>query len=81
MRKSPKWNGRFRKLMENGRLIHKFFPIGSFLSENQTILGDLYRHFSKYLGDELKKNRDVFLLEVFCTILFTRFKINRTTLF
>ena len=34
--------------MENGRLIHKFFPIGSFLSENQTILGDLYRHTTTF---------------------------------
>ena len=53
MRKSPKWNGRFRKLMENGRLIHKFFPIGSVRSFVSTLFKSIcmeISQFYKYFG-------------------------------
>ena len=109
MRKSPKWNGRFRKLMENGRLIHKFFPIGSVCIEISTLfksicmeISQFYKYFGRLFDTlyqttfdvcvlfilywnqtelevfwemSVKTNLYVFLLEVFCTILFTENKI------
>ena len=74
MRKSPKWNGRFRKLMENGRLIHKFFPIGSVCIEISTLFKSICMEISQFqipfqsiLGDYLILCTRLLLMCVFCS--------------
>ena len=72
MRKSPKWNGRFRKLMENGRLIHKFFPIGSVRSFVSTLfksicmeISQFYKYFGRLFDTLYQTTFDVCVLYTF----------------
>ena len=72
MRKSPKWNGRFRKLMENGRLIHKFFPIVPVCIEISTLfksicmeISQFYKYFGRLFDTLYQTTFDVCVLYTF----------------